>query len=54
MLGNSKCVKDKVNQIGWAITAELPSKAPTSATKAVVRNQISRYVYIKKGCNEGK
>ena len=26
VLGNSKCVKDMVNQIGWAITAQLPKE----------------------------
>ena len=42
-LSNSKCVKDNINQVGWAITAAKPKVA---SAKAADRDDNSRYVYV--------
>ena len=40
---DSKCVKDMVNQIDWAITAQIPHE---KCDKTVIRDENSRYVYV--------
>ena len=52
VLSDSKCIKDRVQQVGWSISAAIPQMA---GGKVVNRSECSRYVYVgrKKDTSEG-